>query len=89
VRRAKVQQGLATENKIKVLRYKHPSSSMYCLQDEEILQEIQHLQDTIDWKELVPLCALDEVVQTKKAGRANDHFGLRALEYMKLILEKS
>ncbi len=62
---------------------------MYSLQDQEILQKIQRLQDSIDWEELVPLRALDKVIQTKYAGRAPDLFGLRTLarEHMKVILE--
>ncbi len=60
---------------------------MYSLQNQEILQKIQRLQDSIDWEELVPLLALDKVIQTKYAGRAPDLFGLRTREHMKVILE--
>jgi hypothetical protein len=63
-----VQQGLATVDKIHTLPEKHPSSSssMYSLQDQEMLKEIQSLHYTIDWKVLVLLLALDKVIQMKK-----------------------
>ncbi len=49
-----VQKGLAAEEKLQVLPYKHPCTPTMILQDQDLLQEIQHLQDKIDLDELVP-----------------------------------
>ncbi len=84
-----VRKGLATEDKIQVLRDKHSSSSTILLQDQDILQDTRYLQDTIDWSELVLPRTICEVVQTKKAGRAADCNGIRIREHIKIILEKS
>ena len=82
-----VQKGLATEDKIRALREKHPSSPTMILQDHDITQQIHTLQDTVEWNKLAPPSALHKVIRAKKAGRAADQYGLRIRKHLKTILE--
>jgi hypothetical protein len=83
-----VQKGLATEDKIQVLRDKHPSASVLQLHDQELLQAIKTIQSSVDWDELAPPRTIHKVICTKKAGRAADRFGFRIREHLKIVLEK-
>ena len=82
-----VQQGLATDDKISALRDKHPSTPTMILQDQDIMQQIHSLQDTVEWDKLAPPSALHNVIRAKKAGRAADQHGLRVREHLKPILD--
>ena len=83
-----VQKGLAAEDKIQVLRDKHPSVSVFKFDPQEILQQVHTLQDSVDWDELAPPRTINKVIRTKKAGRAPDRFGFRIREHLKIVLEK-
>ena len=70
-----VQKGLAAEDKIQILRDKHPSVSVLNLSPQEILQQVKILQHSVDWDEFAPPSTINKVIRTKKAGRAPDRFG--------------